>query len=342
MAISMSKAPIYDRAALSISDEQKRKLDDACVRSYWRFKLPNKVISWNDIISGEITYDLNNISDPVVKKADGTYLYTFSSIIDDNDSGVTHIIRGQDHVTNTAVQIAVLDEIAKWNGQLQFAHLSLLVNKDGSQFSKRFGSTNLQDIRNKGIDPMAVSCLMATLGTSMDVVPFLKMQDLIKYFDITKFSTNSPKFDVNDIIKLNKKILHLKPYDEIKQYGLSEMEFNIIKNNVSSYDDFKHWKSILDREYIPICILSDSEKNFLKLAIDEISMIHQFDYDSCEAFLNSLSKLTGKVGKDLYAPLRSCLTGMDHGPNMIHLLCLLGKNEVLRRLSIVSQYKKCS
>jgi glutamyl-tRNA synthetase len=333
MAIARGKAPVYDRAALGLSDEQKRKLDDDGVPSYWRFKLPNKVITWKDLVSGEISYDLGNVSDPVVVKADGTYLYTFSSVIDDHDSEVTHVIRGQDHVTNTSVQIAILDEIANNSKLPQFAHLALLVNKDGSQFSKRLGSSSIQDIREQGIDPMAVSCTMATLGSSLDVVPFLRMPDLIAHFDISKFSANSPKFDIDDIIKLNGKILHMKPYEDVEQYGLSAEEFYAIRENITTYHDLQMWKEIFSPSFVSPHRPSSSDKELLKIATASLASIQDLTQDTCAEFLAYLSRTSGKAGKELYTPLRLSLTGMKHGPNITKLLALLGSATAAKRWS---------
>ena len=332
LAISKGKPPVYDRAALNLNADDIEKLEKDGVPSYWRFKLPNKTVSWNDLILGEVFYDLNSVSDPVVIKADGTFLYTFSSVIDDLDSEITHIIRGQDHVTNTAVQIAMFDEISSEKYKVEFAHLSLLVNKDGSQFSKRLGSTNLGDIRKQGIDPMAISDLMATLGSSLDTIPFSKMEDLIDYFDISKFSSNSPKFDIDDILKINRKILHSKPYFEIAKFGISEKAYDVIRENMESYNDFSLWNEILNLDYVSKFNPNDSEKKVLNLFSEKISQLSDLTDENLKNVLNSVRNELNISGKDLYFPIRKSLTDMEHGPNMIQLLELLGKTEILRRI----------
>jgi glutamyl-tRNA synthetase len=333
IATSKGLPPIYDRTALTLSDTEKRKLSDEGIPFYWRFKLPKKTVSWNDLILGEVSYNLNNVSDPVIVKADGTYLYTFSSVVDDFDSNITHIIRGQDHVTNTAIQIAMFDEVSSSKYHVEFAHLSLLVNKDGSQFSKRLGSMSLEDMRQKGIDAMAVWCILATLGSSLDTVPFNKIDDLINYFDISKFSSNSPKFDINDVLKINKKILHSKTFDEIKQWGISEKAYEVIRENISSYIDFQMWNDILKDNYNSTFLPTDLETKLLKIAAKELSKIQEFDEISGQEFLKNVKISTGLSGKELYMPLRKALTDMEHGPNIVQLLTLLGKSEVLRRLN---------
>ena len=334
LAVSKGKPPVYDREALKLTPEDIVKLENSGVPSYWRFKLPNKTVSWNDLILGEISYNLNSVSDPVIIKADGTFLYTFSSVVDDFDSGITHIIRGQDHVTNTAVQIALFDEISKSQYQVKFAHLSLLVNKDGSQFSKRLGSTNLEDIRNQGVDPMAIMDLLATLGSSADTIPFSKIDDLIQYFDISKFSTNSPKFDIEDIMKLNRKILHSKDYKDISKFGISKEAFDVIKENVDSYKDFDIWKEILSQDYISDFNPNDSEKNIINLFHHKIMETTELNENNLKEIINTIKDELKISGKMLYIPLRKILTGQEHGPNLIQTMLLLGKSEIIRRSKI--------
>ena len=340
-AISKGRHPVYDREALRLTDAEKAKLDGEGVPHYWRFKLPHETVKWNDLIMGEVSYDLSSVSDPVVMKADGAYLYTFSSVIDDIESNITHIVRGQDHVTNTATHIAMFDEISNHQYKVDFAHLSLLVNKDGSQFSKRLGSTNLGDIRAQGVDPMAINSLLATLGSALDTVHFSSIDDLAEYFDITKFSTNSPKFDIEDIFNINKKLLHIKTYDEIsKEIGSencpSKEAFDIIIENIDSLNDFAKWKMILDDSFIADVDFSESEKDVLKVAVNTLKDMDALDEASGKSFLETVKNKAGVSGKLLYMPLRKALTGEEHGPNLAQLLELIGKKEVLRRINAAS------
>ena len=335
LAISKGKPPVYDRASLSLTESQISEFEKAGRAVYWRFKLPSKTVTWNDLVLGEISYDLDNVSDPVIIKADGIFLYTFSSVVDDFDSGITHIIRGQDHVTNTAVQIAMFDEISKGMYHVDFAHLSLLVNKDGSQFSKRLGSMNLGDIRRKGVDPMAVFDLLATLGSSLDTQPFTKIEDLVNYFDISKFSANSPKFDVDDIFKINRKILHSKPYAELRQFGISEEVYEVIKDNLESYNDFPIWKNVLSPDYHPQFRPNSDERSVLELFLKKVSAVSVLNEANLKNILEAVKSELDVSGKNLYFPIRMALSDMEHGPNIIALLRLLGKDEISRRFSAV-------
>ncbi len=330
-ALGNGKPPVYDRASLYLSDSEKEKFKQSGIQPHWRFKLPAKIISWNDIVMGKVSYDLKNVSDPVVIKANGTYLYTFSSVIDDIDSDITHIIRGQDHTTNTAIQIALFNAISE-TYNANFAHLSLLVNSDGSQFSKRLGSLNLGNFRDDGIDPMSIANLMATLGSSLDTIPFTNMTDLIHYFDITKFSTNSPKFDMNEILNLNRKIIQKYLYNEVKARGIDidESIFNIVHENVEKFSDFNLWNKVFSHGFISTNTFSDLEKTVISEAIKIIDKYEFVD------FIEKIKKATGLKGKDLFMPIRKALTGFEHGPNIINIMIKLGKNECKRRLNVCS------
>lgn len=336
LAVAKGKPPVYDRSSLNLTNEEISQFEKEGRAVYWRFKLPSKIVSWNDLILGEVSYDLQNVSDPVIIKADGTFLYTFSSVVDDFDSKITHIIRGQDHVTNTAVQIAMFDEISKGSYSVNFAHLSLLVNKDGSQFSKRLGSMNLGDIRKQGVDPMAVFDLLATLGTSLDTMPFFKIEDLINYFDISKFSANSPKFDVEDIFKINRKILHSLPFEKIKQYGISEEGYEVIKGNLESYNDFELWKNVLSKEYSSEYRPNPAEQSVLNLFCEELSKLDRLDVDHVKNIFETIKSRLNVAGKLLYSPIRRLLTDMEYGPGLPDIVVLLGKDEALRRCSKAS------
>jgi glutamyl-tRNA synthetase len=339
-AISKGNPPVYDRTSLKLSNAEKKKLEDSGAPFYWRFKLPSKVVSWNDIVLGEIRYDLESVSDPVVVKTDGTYLYTFSSVVDDFDSEISHIIRGQDHVTNTAVQIAIFDEISDYKYKVDFAHLSLLVNKDGSQFSKRLGSLNLGNIRDMGIDPMAINNLLATLGSSLDTIAFQTLQELEEYFDISKFSSNSPKFDLVDILKLNKKILHNKEYSDFEKilgngFIKSQKAFYIIRANIESYNDFSKWNEILSNNFKSNSEFSNYEKNIFKKAAYLLVDVKEITSESVSKFLVDLTKIINVSGKSLYMPIRKALTGQEHGPNIVELFCLFSKDDLLRRFNTI-------
>lgn len=332
LAIGKGKPPVYDRASLNLSLEAQKELEQQGIKPYWRFKLPEQIVSWNDLIMGPISYDLKSLSDPVIAKSDGTYLYSFSSVIDDFDSGITHIIRGQDHTTNTAIQIALFNAIAGQPHKINFAHLSLLVNKDGSEFSKRLGSLNLGNLRDQGIEPMTICDLMATFGSSLDVRPFSSMSDLIAYFDLSKFSTNSPKFNIEEVFALNKKVLHKYSFEQVCRKGIQieEEAFNIVHENIEKLSDFKHWQDIFSSHFKNQTELTQSEKRTAEICLKIVTE------KGTDDLMNNLKAETGLKGVDLFMPIRKALTGLDHGPNINEIINKLGTEEITRRLGQVA------
>ena len=334
-AISEGKMPVYDRAALELTEKQKEKLENDGVASYFRFKLPAKNVQWNDIVLNEVSYDLRSVSDPIVIKADGGYLYTFSSVVDDIDSNITHIIRGQDHVTNTAVQIALFDEILGECCKMSFGHLSLLVNHDGGALSKRLGSLNLEDMKKQGIEPMAINSLLATIGSAKDVRPISAMGELVEYFDIAMFSKNSPKFDIKDVVQINTKLLRKQTYEQVlgkigAQNCPSKDIFDIVRENIENFDDYAVWKNIFSQDFVGIKL---ANVEILKIAIEIIESFDILETQSWKMVLNAIKEKSNVAGRALYAPIRLALTSLEHGPNIVSIMNILGKQEVLSRLN---------
>ena len=318
MQITKGKPPVYDRASLFLSDKQKYDFERQGIKPYYRFKLPEEVVEWDDLVLGHISYNLANVSDPVIIKADGTFLYTFASVIDDYDIKITHVIRGQDHTTNTAVQIAMWKAIDD-SFKINFGHLSLLVSSDGSQFSKRIGSLGLDELRKQGIESMAIMDLMATLGTSCSTIPFTNVNQLIDYFDLSRFSTNSPKFNLKELEKLNKKIIRSYSYNDVISAGINVSQdlFDLIHENIATLDEYNIWKVIFSDDFICDYEFNDEEKNALKQAKTNI---------------DEVKNKTGKENKYVLEPLRIALTGLAFGPNLGKIIDLLGKERVFDRL----------
>ncbi len=339
-ALLKGQPPVYDRSALELTQKQIAELETLGTPSYWRFKLPNKTVSWDDLVLGSTSYALSNISDPVIAKSDGTFLYSFCSVIDDLDYCITHILRGQDHVTNTAAQIAMIEAISKKDNGILFGHFSLLVNKDGSQFSKRLGSLNLGNLRSEGIDPMAIWNLLATLGTAKDTAILLSIDELANYFDIASFSMNSPKFDIDQLFMLNKKIIRTIPYETVakhKSLRMSEEQFNVIKENIDNYNDLKKWDAILQPGYNPNSHLIDNLviKSFKKHL--ENTDFEYLTSDLVMTLLNAVSNDMSVFGRDLYMPLQKAILGLDKAPRLTDTLRLFSKKELLRRLEQATQ-----
>ena len=325
------KPPVYNRAALKMSDEEIKKREENGEKPYWRFKLNDSEKSeWNDLIHGKIEIPLNTVSDPVIIKPDGSCVYTFSSVIDDIDMGITHIIRGDDHVTNTAVQIDIFRAIA--GSQPEFAHIPLMSALDGQEVSKRTGSPlSIINMRNDGIFPEAIIDVLATIGTSESAKCGKTLDDFINDFDFKKVSTSAVKFNIEDIHNINKKIISEKNFDEVKSEleklnlkNLSREFWDTVKNNLSSLKDVASWHEILSGE---IKIIKQDE-NFVRQMADTLK--EPFDFEN---WISDLKKLSGRKGKELYHPIRIVLTGIDNGPELKKITEFLGYSKIKERIA---------
>jgi glutamyl-tRNA synthetase len=326
--------PVYDRASLSLSDEERRGLESEGRQPHWRFKLEQRQVTWEDIIRGPQHIDTATLSDPILMREDGSYLYTLPSVVDDIDFAVTHVIRGEDHVVNTAVQIEIFEALA---GQApQFAHHSLLTDSEGKGLSKRLGALSIGSLRESGIEPMALVSHAALLGTSQSIVPHHSMDSIIEGFDLRKLSRAPARFDEGELRALNSKLLHGMAYEEVagklRALGIDEgpQFWEAIRGNVASIADARQWHEIIRGRVAPGPGAEDKQ-----LLIEAKTLLppEPWDRSSWSAWTNALKERTGRTGKALFRPLRLALTGLDHGPELAMLLPLIGKAEVERRLS---------
>ncbi|MCK5373863.1 MAG: glutamate--tRNA ligase [Alphaproteobacteria bacterium] len=330
--LSRKLPPIYDREALSLTDEQKASFDAQGSKPHWRFKLEHEPIEWNDLVRGPVKFRGSDLSDPVLIREDGTPLYHLCSVIDDIEYGMTHIIRGEDHVSNTACHIQMFKA---FGAQIPtFAHLPLLSDKEGSKLSKRHGSLSLRDLRKEGLDPMAVVSLMARLGSSDPIEPFANIEDVVKSFDLSKFSRATPKFDLDELYRLNTKILHNLSFTEVKdrlaELGLDKMDGEFwlaIQPNIKRLTDAKEWWRVAKGPVTPII----EDRNFALQAM-ELLPATPWDENTWQEWTKAVKEQTGRKGKQLFMPLRQALTGMDHGPELGQLLLLIGEENVKKRL----------
>lgn len=330
--------PIYDRASLTLTNEQKSVYEKEGRQPHWRFLLEDKEIQWNDLIRGETNFQGNHLSDPVLVRADGAFLYTITSVIDDIDFDITHIIRGEDHVTNTAVQLQLFEAfnaIMKRSSQpLYFAHTTLLHDQDGGPLSKRLGSLSLRTLREEGIDPMAVNSLLAHLGTSRPVEMKLTMDELAADFDLSIFSRTPPRFDMNDLKILTRKGYQLLSYEGAKErlnkVGVSQMSeplWNLIRGNLKTLEEAKQW------EFICFGDINGKieDPDYLSLALESLPE-GPWDAQTWSHWTSVVKEKTGRKGKELFMPLRQAITGFDHGPEMKDLILLIGRERIVQRL----------
>jgi glutamyl-tRNA synthetase len=334
--LSRGVPPTYDRAGLKLTDEQKAAYEAEGRKPHWRFKLNHEPIEWNDLIRGPVQFKGEDLSDPVVLREDGSPLYHLCSVIDDIDFGITHVVRGEDHVSNTATHVQMFKAIS--GKAPEFAHLSLIADAEGGKLSKRLGSLSVKAVREEErLEPMAVVSLMARLGTSDPIEAFADVQPLIDSFDFSKFSRNPPKFDTDELLRLNAKILHETTFDDVQtrlaEMGLTDLDegfWNAVRPNLERLEDIKEWWQVANGPVTPI--IANDDKPFTAQAA-ELLPPAPWNEETWNIWINSIKENTDRKGKSLFMPLRQALTGMDHGPELPNLLPLLGPEKVKQRLS---------
>ena len=323
--------PVYDRHALTMTPEQRATAEANGKKPYWRFKLSDEAVSWNDLVLGSRNIKLTTVSDPVLIRADGSPLYTFTSVVDDADMGITHIIRGEDHVSNTAVQIDLFRAVSRAPVP-RFAHLPLISGGDGEKLSKRIGSISLKSLRKDGIEPAAITAYLARLGTSKDAAP-LPMAELIGQFSLSDFSRSPPRFDAAQLLGLNRKLLHHMPFEAVQDRlpeGATPAFWETVRGNLDMLTEARRWWAVVQGEIIMPELLPEALP--VVVAAQE-TMPPEMTPESWKAWTAAISGATGAKGKALYQPLRLALTGEEHGPEMAPLLALMGHERAEKRLA---------
>lgn len=321
--------PIYDRRALALTDEQKAAYEAEGRQPHWRFKLSGKAVTWTDRVRGEQSIDTSSISDPVLIRGDGSYLYTLPSVVDDIDAEITDVIRGEDHVTNSGAQIEIFRALG--GTEPRFAHTPLLVDKDGGKLSKRLDSLSMRQLREEGYEPMAILSLLAKIGTSDPVEERHTIKQLSEEFSFDKIGRAPARFDDMELRSLNAKILHETPYATVKDrldiLGVEggETFWLAIRDNIDVVDQAAGWNTTL---YAPMAGLIDEEdKAFCDTAAELLD-----DGADWSELVRKLKDHTDRKGKRLFMPLRKALTGRNHGPEMGPLLTLMGTDRARARL----------
>ncbi|MBA4249468.1 MAG: glutamate--tRNA ligase [Candidatus Puniceispirillum sp.] len=334
--LSKKLPPIYDRSSLKLTEEEINEKLAKGEKPHWRFKLNNKQIVWKDLIRGDVSFDGCKLSDPVLIRQDGVFLYTFASVVDDIDTQITHVVRGEDHVTNTAVQIQLFEAITQQPCSIQFAHFSLFVGKDGQALSKRLGSLGLKSMRESGINAMTVNSMLARLGTSQPVEPFYDLHTLSEQFDFSIFSRNPPHFDEDQLKILEKKLINGAPYSFIKDrlpVEIQEQQWDLVKSDLNVLGDIDQWVNIFSDTFTT-SITDQADKEFYKQAL-ELLPEEPWNIETWSLWTSLLKKETMRMGKQLFMPLRIALTGLSHGPEMKNIILTLGLDKVKKRLHAV-------
>ncbi len=337
--LARGKPPVYDRAGLALSADEKATLEAEGRSAHWRFKLSGNQVAWRDLVRGEQKIDTASVSDPVIRRADGSWLYTLPSVVDDLDMNISHVIRGEDHVTNTAAQVELITALG---GEVpEFAHFSLMLGADGSGLSKRLGSLALADLRDSGLEPISLNAHIARLGTADPVVPAQTMQEIIDGFDMARLGRAPARFDPEDVTRLNARILHETSYaavaERLAEIGApAQPEFwEAMRGNIEKFADMQNIMALINGPITPVVETDDADY----IAQARILLPDApFDTESWSDWTGRLKDETGRKGRALFMPLRMALTGQSHGPEMQHLLYHIGYDEAVARLEAAGKH----
>ena len=331
MLIGRGLPPIYDRAGLTETAEKRAQYEAEGRRPHWRFKLNAAPIVWDDMIRGRVEFDGAKLSDPVLFREDGVVLFTFATSVDDGEHGITHIIRGEDHVSNTAVQVQIMEALG--HKVPVFGHMALLKMKEG-KISKRVGGGDIRSLREGGVFPLVLDSYLAKIGTSDAIDLADSMDALIASFGIEKLGRAMANYDPTELERLNQKLLHQLPFTEVKPQlearGMGQIDANFweeIKPNLSTIDDVRDWWEVLFQPITPVI----EDKEFVAAAAASLPP-GEWNTSSWDALVNAVKEKTGRKGKELFMPLRLALTGREHGPEMKVVFALLGRDRAERRL----------
>lgn len=335
IALSRGRPPVYDRAALALSDDDKTKLEAEGRTPHWRFKLSGARVGWTDLVRGPQSIDTSSLSDPILIRGDGSYLYTLPSVVDDIEYGITHVVRGEDHVTNSGAQIEIFRALGGTSPDM--AHTPLLIGADGEALSKRIGSLSMDILRERGIDPMAICSLLAKIGTSANVEAREGLAVLVDEFAFDKIGRAPARFDEAELTALNAALLREKPFEAVRgaleavdARAVDDPRFwEAVKANCETLGDVAGWVDIVYGEVAPLVDTEDAE--FI-VAAAALLPETEFGEGAWSAWTAALKEQTGRKGKGLFMPLRKALTGRAHGPDMGVLLVLMGRERAAGRL----------
>lgn len=339
IALSRGRPPVYDRAALELSDDARTKLEAEGKTAHWRFKLSGKRVEWTDLVRGPQSIDTSSLSDPILIRGDGSYLYTLPSVVDDIEAKITHVVRGEDHVTNSGAQIEIFAALGGTSPEM--AHTPLLIGADGQGLSKRLGSLSIDQLATDGFEPMAIASLLAKIGTSDNVEMRGSLSELVAEFDFGKIGRSPARFDEEELKGLNAAILHEMSFEDARERlekidaraAKTPLFWETVRANCHVLPDAADWLDVAFGEITPV--ISDEDRDFISGAGKWLP-----DGDITEetwgAWTSALKAETGRKGKALFMPLRHALTGQKHGPDMASMLQLIGRDRALKRLGSAS------
>ena len=333
-ARALGKPPIYDRAALSLTSSDRARLEAEGRKPYWRFKLDGRAVTFNDLIRGPQTVHTDAMSDPVLVREDGSYLYTLPSVADDIDMNITHVIRGEDHVTNTGAQIELTEALGA--APPAYAHHNLLTDASGEGLSKRIGSLSIGALRDSGYEPLAVALVAVLTGTSEAIAPHASLGSLAEHFDLAMVSRAPARFDPAELDAINARILRAQDYDTLAPrfaaLGIANARafWEAVRDNVKRFPEVAAWHALVAGPVRPV--IAEDDRSFIAEAKSALPD-EPWSSDTWGEWTEELKSVTGRKGKALYHPLRLALTGREDGPELRTLLPVLGRKVCLARLS---------
>ena len=329
--LSAGRPPVYDRAALKLSAEQIAAFEAEGRRPHWRFKLDDAEVRWHDLVRGDVAYHMSSLSDPVLMREDGRVIYTMASVVDDIDHGISHIIRGEDHVTNSAAQIQLFEALGAKPPTM--GHVALLAGADGEGLSKRLGSLSISELREQGIEAMAIASLLARIGTSDPVNPTSDMAMVIEGFDISRFGRATAKFDPAELAQVNARVVQELSFEsvagrlEAMGIGGGEAFWLAVRDNIGTVGEAGEWWNICTTSIVPV--INDAE---VTKAAAEYLPEGALEAEIWADWTRAIAASTGKKGRGLFMPLRLALTGKEKGPELAPLLAFMGRERIIARL----------
>ena len=329
--LSAGRPPVYDRAALKLSDEQKQAFEAEGRRPHWRFRLEDTAVAWADMVRGDVSYHMSSLSDPVLMREDGRVIYTMASVVDDIDHGITHIIRGEDHVTNSAAQIQLFEALGATAPVM--GHVALLAGADGEGLSKRLGSLSIGQLRDEGTEASALASLLARIGTADPVVPTADMADIIGGFDLSRFGRATAKFDPAELAQVNARIVQQLDFDAVSP-RLSDLGVGgdadfwmAVRDNLSSVAEAADWWQVCTTPITPVIEAAEVTTAAAGLLPDG-----DLSSDIWGSWTKAVAAETGAKGRGLFMPIRLALTGREKGPEIAPLLAFIGRERIVARL----------
>ena len=333
LLIAAGGKQVYDRSAMELTDQQKKDYEAEGRKPHWRFLLKTERMKWDDLLKGEIDIDLTSLSDPVLFREDGVPLYTFSSAVDDIDYDITNVIRGDDHTSNTAVQVEIINALDQ--NKITFAHHALLKASTGDKLSKRDNVISISSFREANMEPISILSLLATIGTSNSIELKDNIDQIKSEFKLSTISTSPGRIEIDVLNALNKKQVQKYNFSEIEERlkkideKIDQKFWETIRGNLNVVEDIKQWTDIVFNSET----IKPSDKDYIKIAM-ELIPDDPWNDETWGLWTSAIKEKTGRKGKELFLPLREAFTGLNHGPEMKLLIQLLGREKIIERVEL--------